>query len=159
MTANLPAAAIVPPGVYMRKRREASGFSVGDIAIMLGGKDVAARAAFKIAIDSLEAGDAGAYDELVAQLAGAFAFDLRVYDALVLYQADDRTPVPPICRVCACSYFDACLDQADEPCGWAQVGADEAPLCTMCIDDGEPDTGEAQPLPPANDLGEGLNAA
>jgi len=154
-------AAVMSPGTYMRKRREAAGFSIDEIAMMVGGKSATGRAEIKNLVERLEAGEVGQAQSLVYQLVGAFSFDERVYSALVLRAADpdSRVPIPPICRVCACSFFDPCHDLQGEACGWAPVGEGEEPLCTMCIDDGEPDSGEQQPIPAADNDAEACNAA
>jgi hypothetical protein len=95
----------------------------------------------------VEAGEAEASPVLLQLLRFLFPFDPNVYNALRFRSADSTIALPPICRRCACTEFDPCFDEMDEPCGWARVAAGEPPLCTLCI-------GDAPAAPPAIGLGE-----
>jgi hypothetical protein len=170
------------PGTYLRKRREAAGLSVEQVALVMAGKFgnlpraeqsplvraaaggvYGAAAAFKGEIERLERDEllqdrSPIYIELVRLLDGAFPFDRNVFFALLGLAADPGLPCPAICRNCTCSWNDACIDALRRPCSWAEVGADELPICTFCAAD-EPGPGEQLAIPPAANEGEARHAA
>jgi hypothetical protein len=157
MTDNPTAAGAMPPGTYIRKRREAAGLTLKQVVSWMAddGSGIT-RGELLGQLRTLESNEGPATAFSVEPLKGAFPFDPNVYLALVFFAGGAKVVLPPICRVCACSEFDACLDGSREPCGWAKVPADDAPLCTMCL----PDPGESSALlPPANDRGEVRDAA
>lgn len=166
MTEENPAVPPMSPGTYMRKRREAAGLDLdrlslmvaarhGDQSLGIAGSYAAARA-YHRQIERLERDEPGDYLVLVDELRGAFHFDLGVYQHLVLLQADSSLPCSPICRRCACTWMDACVDELRRTCCWVSVPEGEPPLCSHCRDRG-PNPGERMPVP-AND-GETRNAA
>lgn len=128
------AAALMTPALYMQKRREAAGLEVDDVAIMIG-EDVGGYAAAVEQLRKLEAGEDMPAEDLKSLLRilaiEAFSFDPYLYERLQLRAEDPTTPVPPICRGCACSWHDACRTPAG-PCAWAETG--EQSLCTACAE-------------------------
>ena len=132
--ASLP----MTPGTYLRKRREASGVSVGTLgqSMVPAGKAAAKHDQLgKIFADMLTEAEAdrlpldSAASKLIADLIG---FDNSIYDRLVAIRFGHNLPVPQICKTCACSWNDPCLsegvDTIESPCSWA-----EADLCTACV--------------------------
>lgn len=125
------AAAPMSPGLYLQKRREASELTIDDVARMLSpaphGQD-RVRAELRLLEQHRGEPSPGMIDEL----RGLFAFDVEVYQALVAHAADPQSelPVPPVCRICACSWNDTCVDNRRGPCAWADGEQD---LCTHCI--------------------------
>jgi hypothetical protein len=145
------------PGTYIMKRREAAGLSLDDVAARVGG-DAAARADLRANLRRFEAGDPGEYSGLIyQQLPGVFPFDRRVLAALVIAASNPAKVLPPICRVCACSDFDPCVDRTG-PCGWTPPVPGKQPLCTACPAD-EPDPSAQLPIPAAANEGEARHAA
>jgi hypothetical protein len=113
------------PGTYLRKRREAFGRSIDEVALTIHGPgsviDMPSR------LEAAEADTQPLSGLLLGMVrrSGAFPFDPAVYFWLVaIARGDDqRWPAPRICRSCACSEMDAC----DPPCAWV-----EPDLCTGC---------------------------
>lgn len=143
------------PGTYLRKRREAAGLGIRQAAANLAtlglsfARGRATRADHqteaRVALRLTMAED----DELpfptdeAEFLGNAFAFDPQVYSQLVaLHYAGPASPrralndaialvdlpVPQLCRRCACSWNDACVDDHG-PCSWSPHDPD---LCTSC---------------------------
>jgi len=143
------------PGTYLRKRREAAGLGIRQAAATLAtlgaslGRGRATRAddrmVSRLAYRMTQAED----DELpfptdqAEFLANVFPMDAQVYSQLVaLHYAGPASPrralndavalvdlpVPPVCRRCACSWNDACVDDRG-PCSWSPHDPD---LCTSC---------------------------
>jgi hypothetical protein len=122
------------PGSYLQKRRMAADVTVEDVAKLLASNPVEAGKLADL-IDDLE-GDETVHAQDAADLirrlhlARAFAFDATIYFALVGLLADTGLPCPQICRVCACSWMDPCIDGgpgSTTPCSWA-----EPDLCSRC---------------------------
>jgi transcriptional regulator with XRE-family HTH domain len=157
MTDTRTAAAPMSPGTYLRKRRIAAGLSIEQLAALIAAAPrqvIAARG--EIEAMERDALRAGAAEALIRRLRNFFPFDGEILATLRLLAADPESslPRPMVCRRCACSWHDPCLDEARGSCAWAEEG--ERPLCTFCRTD-EPEPGDVVP-PPAND-GEVRNAA
>jgi hypothetical protein len=159
MTDTTRARAPMSPGTYMRKRREAAGFTIDQVAMLVVRPGPTPRAThaelarIRNELAMLEGDHAGRYVRLMGHLSLVVAFDPAIYTALAAAADGAAEPVPSICRVCACSWSDPCLIPAGDgsadvtPCAWTDAGGT---LCTACKgDDGEP--GEAAFLPLAND--------
>jgi hypothetical protein len=132
------------PGTYLRKRREAAGLSVGDVARRLIALPVAVRRVSPDEIGRLTArlgwieGDRDYLTESqAALLTEVLPMDGEVYLQLTLLHAigPDRIawsglPVPQVCRECACSWHDPCQPRTsgDRPCSWSA----DPTLCTHC---------------------------
>ena len=128
---------IFSPGDYLKKRREAAGLSLGEVARQLAVIQLGAiqldRANLLDQLERIEAGEAALALPQADLLRNVFAFDPSVYNRLL---AGDTLPQPPICRVCACSFFDPCDTSATDQggsfraaCHWA-----EPDLCSACAD-------------------------
>ncbi|HEY0626707.1 MAG TPA: hypothetical protein VGD10_08225 [Allosphingosinicella sp.] len=119
------------PGDYMRLRREAAGLTIDSIALLCGGGDPKARAEAQNQMRRIENGEGDLTDHhgLLLKLRGVMAFDLEVYEKLVLYAADQELPLPQVCRGCGCSWMDPCADRRTGTCAWADG---DPTLCTTC---------------------------
>lgn len=99
-------------------------------------------------IESIEAGAHRVPYAYVIAVENAFSFDPAVLDTLVLAEAGDLATAPQVCRRCACSELDPCVDEVShDTCAWA-----EPDLCTACAARPLADVLELTPeqqLPPA----------
>lgn len=145
------------PGTYIRKRREAAGVSRDHLATFVPTDPPVPSRTRSEWIESIEAGAYPVPYALMMVLERLVPFDPAVLDALALAEASfDGVTVPPICRVCACSEYDPCLDTQGghdtEACAWA-----EPDLCSFCAGREVPAPADAgvleltpdQQLPPA----------
>jgi transcriptional regulator with XRE-family HTH domain len=111
------------PGTYLRTRREAAGLSIDNVAQLIvqpwGELQISAAYIRQIEADNETAEDDGSLE----LLRGAFRFDRYIY-----LQLAAGLPIPALCRVCACSWEDACDDEATGPCSWT-----ERDLCSACV--------------------------
>jgi len=128
------------PGTYLRKRREAAGLSLDQVAEQLAAlpwalvrpsaQEIASLAA-RLAVVEVD------QDNLTvpqAQLMrNAFSFDVDVYQTLLWARYGNRAhPLPQLCRHCACSWCDPCLHH-EQPCHW--IARD---LCSACAEPAVP---------------------
>lgn len=130
------------PGIYLQKRRIAAGLSRADVAEQLARLPWAVRRATPEEIDRREARLAAVEDgrdlfvrEKAELLRAVYPFDVGIYLRLVEIDAAPGCghPTPQLCRDCACSYQDPCVDECG-PCGWAEhPGPAQAGLCTRCL--------------------------
>lgn len=123
------------PGEYIRRRREAAGRSLREVALLLT-TDFNAAGAMEIALGRVERDEYHPTAILMHQLTHAFPFDVYVYDRLVSYRIGTiEGQHPQLCRSCACSFNDACVDPLGGPCHWV-----EPDLCSRCAahDDAPP---------------------
>lgn len=126
------------PGTYLKKRREAAGFSVPQLTAALIGLPERIRPLrrhdFVLLEEQLllvEADDAPLTLPQAALLHRVLRFDLHVYEILVLRHFCETPadyPVPQICRVCGCTWSDACVTDWGV-CAWSHGEPD---LCTAC---------------------------
>lgn len=111
---------IMPPGTYLRLRRQAAGLTIAEAARAAGFHPVGA-AWFADELEDLEQGTyPGSAIIAVRTLSGAFPFDYAVWEALAEHAADPASelPVPLICTGCGCSWNDPCMDRDHGPCSW-----------------------------------------
>lgn len=126
------------PGTYLHKRREAAGFDVPQLAAALVSQPERIRPLrkkdFLLVEEQLLAIEA---DEVLLTLPQAallhriVRFDLNVYELLLLRhycEAPSDLPEPQICRVCGCTWNDACVTDWGV-CAWSHGEPD---LCTAC---------------------------
>src|SRR3954466_67963 len=141
MTSNPTDAGPMSPGTYMQKRREAAGLSREALAACLAAAGPGAdAAAYLDRLGKLEAHDldsftAATHLDLLDRLHGWVRYDQAVYFSLIAAADNPSRYVPPVCRSCACSWEDPCLETQDgevTPCGWANAGTTEAPICSRC---------------------------
>lgn len=115
------------PNVYLRLRREARGLSLDDLALMTETDPaVSARRRAEWWSD-IEQGVADISVGNALRLQQVLSFDWKVFVQLNAIAEGIAANPPVICRVCACSEWDACEDEGGVTCGWAEPG-----FCTTC---------------------------
>lgn len=122
------------PGTYLRTRREAAGVSIEQLLGKIGTVPHISERERREWLEALEADIARPDAFAIGALRRCFTFDGDVLDQLLDRQHfGERLPAPRLCRRCACSQDDACLDGSPGgTCGWAEYD-----LCTSCVD-GQP---------------------
>lgn len=114
------------PGAYLKMRRCAAGKTPADVARALAVEPQLDERARTEWIELIEADAQPASFRTIVALKRIYPFDLRVLTALErIAQGSVETP-PRLCRICACSWEDPCVD-IHGPCGWAAHD-----LCTAC---------------------------
>lgn len=125
------------PGAYLRKRREAAGIELEDLALMLDSDPAVSALSRAELLASVERGETPVTEDLVRavlrlmdNLRSGFRLDPVVWVRLIGMAAGDDIAPPRLCAGCACSELDPCI--AGEPgqqtaCHW--VAAD---LCSAC---------------------------
>jgi transcriptional regulator with XRE-family HTH domain len=111
------------PGQYLRKRREASGLSIDDIAERIGTVPHWAPHLRRGWLEQIESNQMPATFNTIVVLHQVMQFDLRVLVSLTA----EATDAPRLCKVCACSDEDPCVGTSG-PCSWVNVD-----LCTACF--------------------------
>ena len=122
----------ITPGTYLRKRREAAGLSLDDVALRTGTIPVWPMHTRAEWLATIEADTAPISVSTAIALFDVVPFDAQVLEALMAIHAGMAgAELPPLCRVCACSQNDPCVDRAkQEFCAW--FDADHT-LCTVCV--------------------------
>lgn len=141
------------PGTYLRTRRKAAGVSIEQLLGKIGTVPHVSERERREWIEALEADVARPDAFAIGALRRCFAFDGDVLAQLVdRHHFGARLPAPRLCRRCACSQDDPCLDGSPGgTCGWAEYD-----LCTSCT----PRLAPAPALPvPANLNGANAGAA
>lgn len=120
----------ITPGTYLRLRREAAGLSIEDVAGVIGTDphmDALGRAGW---LRLVEADETPIGTNVIDTLRNVFRFDQVVLmDLADIARGAAGVPEPRLCRICACSEDDACIDPMTHlGCAW--VAAD---LCSACI--------------------------
>jgi len=125
----------VTPGEYLRRRRLAAGLQLDALVCGIACSPRRRRPVTGADLPRIEArlraaeSDAPPLPLSQAELlVDHFAFDLGVYEQLLRLRSGQRLDPPRLCRGCACSVDDACLDPAGA-CAWA-----EEDLCTACAE-------------------------
>jgi hypothetical protein len=128
------------PGTYLRKRREAAGFTVPRVAAALAGAPDRIRPIrprdfqlLEVVLEAVEADLLALTLPQAALLHRIFRFDLTTLELLMLHHGEvpiSDLPLPQICRVCACTWHDAC-ETEHGPCAWTPG---DPTLCTSCRD-------------------------
>lgn len=128
-----PPLAPMSPGTYLRKRREAAGLELEDLAIMLD-SDPAVSAHSRAELLSVVERDAAPVTEdlmrAVLRLGDALPIDALVWVRLIDLADGDEIAWPRLCQSCACSEFDPCVHQVEGQqvaCHWVAEG-----LCSAC---------------------------
>ncbi|WP_375290886.1 hypothetical protein [Qipengyuania sp.] len=156
----------MPPGTYLRKRREAAGIRIGEVArqVALMSFGIRPYQTGQILFELVAAEDdrTTLSPPQTALLQHVFPFDRTIYGQLVdLALADPQTlphlPQPRICTRCACSWNDPCrstIGTSDGsffilPCAWTsgpEIDGKE-PLCSACAHAPAPGTITIIPTP------------
>jgi|GEM_PF-1347314 len=113
-------ATTITAGLYLRKRRQAAGLSIEEVAA--GCMLPATRDKFAARLTEIENDTDVAAAATLAVLHDCFRFDVRIYTNLAAGLPADAA----ICRNCACSWGDACVGRTMN-CHWA-----EPDLCSRC---------------------------
>ena len=115
------------PGEYLRRRRVAREMSVASVETAVLAIDPRGNGLLHH-LATYERGEVGLMLTDACLLANAIDFDLTALAALA------AGAPPPICRVCACSEEDPCINHDGfETCSWA-----EDDLCSACVEKEEP---------------------
>ncbi|SEM72986.1 hypothetical protein SAMN05192583_1019 [Sphingomonas gellani] len=118
---------VISPGTYIRKRREAAGKSLVDVAVRLPTDPAWPEHQRTEWLRLIEADAAPLGFSTVVALAAAFPLDMGVLARLdAVRQGLSDTP-PHICRDCACSNYDGCVGPFGRVCHWI-----ERDLCSAC---------------------------
>lgn len=120
---------VITPGAYLARRREHAGYSIEDVALRI---ETEPQLALRDRVDWLRRMES---DVEIVSVSAASALQ-RVYPLSVDIVAElvglhllqsDSIEAPRLCRICACSDLDACIDGRGGGCAWA-----EHDLCTAC---------------------------
>jgi transcriptional regulator with XRE-family HTH domain len=114
---------MITPGQYLRKRREAAGLSIDDVAERIATVPRWAEHLRRGWLEQIESDDMPASFNTVVVLHQVMKFDLGVLVALTA----EKCEAPQLCVVCACSEADPCVGQSG-PCAWVDVD-----LCSACF--------------------------
>lgn len=113
------------PGTYLRLRRSNAGATVADVAARFSTEPRWAEHVRAEWIELIESDAQPVTFATAVALSQVYAFDFDVLVALVAITIDPAQPLPDICRICGCTWNDACA----AGCAWADA---EATLCTAC---------------------------
>ncbi len=114
----------ITPGEYLRRRREASGMTLDDVAAKISTEPRIDERGRRDLIAGIEGGAIALTMAEAAALHAVFRFDPQVLVRLVPPVTGDA---PRLCRICACSERDACFDIDAGACFW--IAPD---LCSVC---------------------------
>lgn len=122
--------AILTPGQYIAQRRIAAGLSIVDVAAEVATDPRLAEIDRTAWLNRIEADVAPVTLDVFAALHACFPLDPTVLQRLIDLRdlPNDYAEAPRLCRVCACSEFDPCVDGQKRFCAWA-----EQDLCTSCV--------------------------
>lgn len=141
-----PSTGAVTPGTYLRTRREAAGLTLDQVARVTR-TDPAVEHRERVAwlrdIEEDRRALLPADGPLVLLLGCAFPFDRDVLAQLVLIHAGADLRPPQLCRLCACSWYDAC----EGSCAWS---TSDVSVCTRC--EARMAVAAAAPPPSAGDV-------
>ncbi|MBH9537922.1 helix-turn-helix domain-containing protein [Novosphingopyxis sp. YJ-S2-01] len=125
-----PVTTAMSPGTYLRKRREAADRTLEDVARTLRPKWGVAQINWMVShLAELENDEAYVTGVVVRNIAATFPMDANVYNALVAIRCGVELDEPQLCRECACSAHDACIDALGHGCSWVEG---DPTLCTNC---------------------------
>lgn len=117
----------ITPGAYIKMRRCAAMLSPRDLAERLA-TDPATPVHLRAEQIELIEADVQPYSpDFPAALKAIIDLDLEVVERLEAIRDGLPAKPPQLCRICACSEYDACRPRRGGPCGWAEVD-----LCTSC---------------------------
>ncbi|WP_242140841.1 helix-turn-helix transcriptional regulator [Sphingomonas sp. TREG-RG-20F-R18-01] len=117
------------PGNYIRKRREAAGLTVDELALRL--ETIPAVSAMTRAqwLTMMETDVAPISISAINAIVSFISLDETVLDALALIRAGVALSSPQICIECGCSEHDPCCDEDGKPtCWWISEE-----LCSCCV--------------------------
>jgi hypothetical protein len=109
-------------------RRQAAQLSVVDVAARIPTEPRKAEHERGEWLELIEADVAPASFRTIVALRLAFHFSLTVLAQLEAINQGADVPAPQLCRICACSEDDACMDAFGDGCAWI-----EDDLCSTCF--------------------------
>lgn len=118
------------PGAYLRRRREAGGWSLDALALVTETTPPVSSRSRQELLALIEADEQPVTGDVVDTLADAFRLDRHVLIQLVALHAGAAIEPPRLCRRCACSWNGPCADASGAGCAWSTEDGD---LCTSCI--------------------------
>ena len=125
---------ILTPGAYLRHRRQAAMLSLGDVAAKIHTTPRWSELERSGWLQRIEADVEQPTFRTVIALRQCFSFDIRVLASLVAIADGAEIDHPRLCRICACSDFDACVGRHQlaphhrpDACHWV-----EQDLCSAC---------------------------
>jgi len=118
---------VMTPGAYLKYRRTAAGLGLNDVAAAVATEPPLAEHVRGAWIERIEADVAPVSLNTIVVLRRAYPFDLDVLAQLAAIGMHLRVQPPRLCRICACSDADPCLDDRG-PCSW--ISQD---LCSACF--------------------------
>ncbi|WP_010185991.1 helix-turn-helix domain-containing protein [Sphingomonas sp. PAMC 26605] len=122
--------AVITPGAYLKRCRQAAGLSVADVAARLPTDPPSPEHLRGEWLELIEADATPAsFRTIIALRTRGFRFDIHVLSLLeAIAQGIEATP-PRLCRICACSDHAPCMSEMGDGCTW--VAED---LCSACGD-------------------------
>ena len=116
------------PGAYLKRRRQAAGLSLADVAARLETQPRLAEHLRADWLERIEADIQPATFQTIVALREAYSFDLLVLLTLVNISLGIPVAPPALCRICACSDDDICCSRVSfRMCDWV-----EPDLCSFC---------------------------
>ena len=115
------------PGAYLKHRRTAAGLSIADVAAAVATEPRIAQHLRAEWLEQIEADVMPATFNTIVALGRAYRFDLEVLHVLASIAMGAALQPPCLCRICACSEYDACVDGFMGGCSWVAVD-----LCSAC---------------------------
>lgn len=115
------------PGSYLKHRRQAAHLSIVDVAHRIGTEPRTAEHSRGEWLELIEADAAPMTLTTIVALRQVFSFDIHVLWTLEQIAQGVMIAAPQLCRICACSEWDACSSAHRVTCSWV-----EDDLCSAC---------------------------
>lgn len=134
------------PGIYLAMRRAAAGLTIADVAARIGTEPHIPEHRRVEWIASIETNAGAATIHTLSALRRVYPFSFDALAGLAAIADGEARIAPRLCRICACSEPDPCIDEDGNACSWS-----DEDLCSDCdpghfvgyadpIDDGAPCT-------------------
>lgn len=117
----------ITPGAYLKRCRQRAGLSIADVAARVATEPQTPEHQRGEWLELIEADAAPASFRTVVALRLAYRFDLTVLAQLEAIAQGADILAPFLCRICACSKNDRCMDPKGDECCWV-----EPDLCSAC---------------------------
>lgn len=115
------------PGAYLARRRAAAGYTTADVAARVASEPRLSELDRQAWIEAIEAGTLSPTIHELTALRRVFPYSVDVLAQLAAIADGEPLPPPHLCRECACSDLDACVDEFGHGCSWIA-----AELCSTC---------------------------
>lgn len=119
---------VLAPHAYLELRRQAAGLSLADVAARIATEPREPEHLRRERLELIEAGAQPASFSTIVGLRLVFRFDIHVLSVLEAIAQGAAARAPQLCRVCACSDHDPCIDAFGDGCAWV-----EEDLCSACF--------------------------